>query len=628
MAKCTTMLKWYFPPTGGGVTQGFNDGSQEFFRSNAWEQTIREIIQNSLDAVDDRRDGPVKINISEITIPASEIGATDLAGHISKALERTRKQESTTGSKFYENALKVLNQNEIKMLAITDTNTTGLVDEKWDALIYDEGTSSKGGINAAGGSFGIGKNAPYVVSDLKTVCYSTRYLGKGRIEKFIARCKISAHENPDESSKEMLQHIGFGTKTKLAKNIRPLPTEGSDIHQLFRLDEYGSGIFIMGFNPQLKNWIKVAKKSIAHNFFVAIHEKKLEIYINSDPINYETLDGIFEDDRKKEPTRHYYHIIRDDIKKEIVEGDLGKFTVQINIDDEDAPNQIAYINRRGMMVTDKRIFDENPFYTAVGKGWAKYAVVIMSHDDATDMKIRMMEPPNHQSIEYKRINDHKKRDSMERQLRVIKNKITDIINNAISDSNHEHDINLSELADILPFPDDSGKEGIEQSEKDQSLDHHTIESGTSSHIVDDDGLDSGKKLGGTSDTHGKNHKSISGRKISSKGTPILHRQRIVRSKDILRVAFTSRQNNGKPVCFGIKPVGEERKNEIMIPITSARVETPSNFTIKMNNNRITMTPKYDERVVMDLKIPQTKSYTGYEIIEIVQNKKPSKGNKK
>ena len=622
------MLKWYFPPTGGGVTQGFNDGSQEFFRSNAWEHTIREIIQNSLDAVDDRRNGPVRINISEITIPASEIGARDLAGHVSKALERTRKQESITGIKFYKDALKVLNQNKIKVLSITDTNTTGLVNGKWDALIYDEGTSSKGGMNAAGGSFGIGKNAPYVVSDLKTVCYSTRYLGKGRIEKFIARCKISAHENPDESSNDMLQHIGFGTKSELKKNIRPLPTEGSDIHQAFRLDESGSGIFIIGFNPQLKNWIKVAKKSLAHNFFVAIHERKLEIHINSELINYETLDSIFEDDRKKEPTRHYYHIIRDNVKKEIVEGDLGKFTVQINIDNEDAPNQIAYINRRGMMVTDKRTFKENPFHTAVGKGWAKYTVVVMSNDDATDMKIRMMEPPNHQSIEYKRINDHNKRDSMEEQLRDIKNKITNIINNAISESNHEHDINLSELADILPFPDDSGKKGIEQNEIDRPLDHHPIEPGTSHHTVGEDGTDSGTKIGGGTDIHRPNHTSDTIRKVTSKGTPILHRQRIVRNKDILRIAFTSRQNDGKPVCFGIKPVGEERKNEIMIPIISAHVETPSNFTIKTNKNHITMTPKYDERVVMDLKIPQTKSYTGYEIVEIVQNKKPSKGNKK
>ena len=626
MVKCTTMLKWYFPPTGGGVTQGFNDGSQEFFRSNAWEQTIREIIQNSLDAVDDRRNGPVIINISEIMISASEMGADDLAGHISKALERTRKLKSITGNKFYENALKVLNQNEIKVLSITDTNTTGLVNGKWDALIYDEGTSSKDGMNAAGGSFGIGKNAPYVVSDLKTVCYSTRYLGKGRIEKFIARCKISAHENPDELSNDMLQHIGFGTKSELKKNVRPLPTEGNDIHQAFRLDKSGSGIFIIGFNPQLKNWIKVAKKSIAHNFFVAIHEKKLEIHINSEPINYETLDSIFEDDRKKEPTRHYYHIIRDNMKKEIVEGDLGKFTVQINIDDEDAPNQIAYVNRRGMMVTDKRTFKENPFHTAIGKGWAKYAVVVMANDDATDMKIRMMEPPNHQSIEYRRINDHNKRDSMEEQLRDIKNKITDIINNAISESNHEHDINLSELADILPFPDDSGKEGVEQDKINRSLDHHPIESSTSSHVVDD-GSDSGTVPGGGTDVRGSGT-ALPGRKVSSKGTLILHRQRIVRSKDILRVAFTSRQNDGKSVCFGIKPVGEERKNETMIPIISAHVETPSNFTIKTNKNHITMTPKYDERIVMDLKIPQTKSYTGYEIVEIVSNKKSSKGNKK
>ena len=43
-------IRWNFPPTGGGVSQGFNDSGQEFFKGNIMEHVVREIIQNSLDA--------------------------------------------------------------------------------------------------------------------------------------------------------------------------------------------------------------------------------------------------------------------------------------------------------------------------------------------------------------------------------------------------------------------------------------------------------------------------------------------------------------------------------------------------------------------------------------------------
>ena len=68
-------LKWTFPPTGGGIEHGFNDSAQEHFRNDAWKHTIRELIQNSLDAV--RNKGkPVEVEISVSDIPSSELGSS------------------------------------------------------------------------------------------------------------------------------------------------------------------------------------------------------------------------------------------------------------------------------------------------------------------------------------------------------------------------------------------------------------------------------------------------------------------------------------------------------------------------------------------------------------------------
>ena len=435
--KPTARLKWNFPATGGGYVQGFNDGAQEHFRNNALGNAIREIVQNSLDAADTRRDKPVTMKIFEMSIPASEMGAKDLAAHTNKALERSSKDKNNAGIAFYKNALKILDSKEIRVLAITDANTTGLVDEKWEALIYNEGTPSKGSMTAAGGSFGIGKNAPYLISALRTICYSTRYLSRaGRQEKFIARCRSSTHDSPKSASQE-LQHIGFGTKSATRGDIRS-PTEGSNIHEKFRLERQGSGIFIMGFEPGTKDWIKTIKESIARYFFTAIHEEKLEINIETECLNRDTLDQIFENSAKIKHARQYYHIIRDDLPKDMVETEFGRFTLQVRIDDDNLPNKIAYVNRRGMLVTDIKKFKMNPFYSNIGQGWVRFAAVVIADDDKTDAKIRSIEPPSHQSIEYKRIRDHEKLKTTLKQLREIQPNVQSIISGKISDSQYKH----------------------------------------------------------------------------------------------------------------------------------------------------------------------------------------------
>ncbi len=62
-------LKWFFPPTHGGVAQGFNDSGKEYFTADVLEHVVREIIQNSLDAKDHRHDGkPVIIDMSEMEL--------------------------------------------------------------------------------------------------------------------------------------------------------------------------------------------------------------------------------------------------------------------------------------------------------------------------------------------------------------------------------------------------------------------------------------------------------------------------------------------------------------------------------------------------------------------------------
>jgi hypothetical protein len=78
---------------------------------------------------------------------------------------------------FFTRALKRSESDRIPMLRISDFNTTGLTgsdkeyNSPWQNLVKASGVSSKGG--SSGGSFGIGKSAPFACSDFRTVFYST-----------------------------------------------------------------------------------------------------------------------------------------------------------------------------------------------------------------------------------------------------------------------------------------------------------------------------------------------------------------------------------------------------------------------------------------------------------------------
>lgn len=614
-------LKWTFPPTGGGISFGFNDSGQEHFRSDPWENAIREIIQNSLDAVKEP-DKPVTIKIFLTDVKSSEIGAGDLVKHMESALKDAKSSGGSEELHFYKKAVKMLRERTISVLGIVDKNTTGLTNDKWEALVYKEGTPHKRGMSAAGGSFGIGKNAPYLVSGLKTVCYSTRYLDRGRQENFIARCKISAHPDPRQP-RTTLQHIGFGTKTPTKRGCRPLPTQGKAIHSSFRLDDVGSGIFILGFEPLHHNWVEKAKRAIACNFFAAIHEKKLRIRIDTQEsvheITHETLDDIFEKTARREPARHYYHLIRGADSGTEIQGEIGKFSMQLDVGNDDYPNRIAYVNRRGMLVTDVKQYKSNPFHVSVGVGWAKYVAVLRAADDKTDEQIRKMEPPNHKSIEYKRIIDVQARDKMKAHLDQVRKTIEEIVSAATKSNTAKQEINLDELWEVMPAETNIAGEG---SGGDGELTTRVIPyrpPKKSTPVVIDDlsgggsGDDKGK--GRSKDRH-SDYNLISGTSADS----IFGKVRAMRYGSKLRVAFTPTKDDA-PLRFVVKPAGEETKFEHILPVSDVRVISPPEAQVSLKGSTLSVSPHGGERIVLDLEVGRDLAYTGYEMLECVERKK-------
>ena len=54
-------IGWQFPHNGGGSAQGFSDGAIDTFAGKRLSSLVREVIQNSLDAVDRTKGEPVQV---------------------------------------------------------------------------------------------------------------------------------------------------------------------------------------------------------------------------------------------------------------------------------------------------------------------------------------------------------------------------------------------------------------------------------------------------------------------------------------------------------------------------------------------------------------------------------------
>lgn len=93
-------------------------------------------------------------------------------------------------------------------MRISDFNTTGLLgsaeeyNSPWTNLTKSSGASDK--VGSQGGSFGIGKFAPFACSDLRTVFYSTKDKDGEKASQGVAR--LTSFKKSDEDT---AQGIGF-----------------------------------------------------------------------------------------------------------------------------------------------------------------------------------------------------------------------------------------------------------------------------------------------------------------------------------------------------------------------------------------------------------------------------------
>jgi hypothetical protein len=288
--------KYNFEPLGGSPEDGVNDPLKTLFGISA-DAVIREAFQNSIDAANDK-EKPVKVSISLKKWQKNNLPNADQFKDVVKACrDATQREGNESFSKHYENALKILNEDELKVLVISDTNTTGLTGSDSDTRgnFYKFFKSVGGHAKAEGsaGSYGFGKSTNIVFSAIDTFFASSVTVNKDTNtfeHVFMGSVRVCSHEINDVKMR------GIGSYSLPGQ--LPIRDKSKIPAQFLREDDPGTTLFIPAYKDA-DSWKEITIRAALKNFWLAIHKGKLEVEViedGADPIfiNISTLENLIQ----------------------------------------------------------------------------------------------------------------------------------------------------------------------------------------------------------------------------------------------------------------------------------------------------------------------------------------------
>lgn len=438
-----TRTGWKFPLLDTGNEQGYTNGGIETFKGDLIDNLAREICQNSLDAKDlSKTDIPVIVEFQLKTLKRKEF---DVFEGYKRCLDGCKKywtgKSDPKLEKFLKMAENAINKDEISLLVVSDYNTTGLIGSKlgraktsWNALTHSDGTSVKG--KGSGGSFGIGKNAPFACSELSMVFYNTCAKDEEKAFQGVARLATLINETNDET-----QGVGHywnkGTNSPIYEN------DICKFRDEFTRNDYGTDIIIVGFKP-IQNLEAKIEKAIIRNFFLAIEENKLIVKIGEEILDKNTLSQklkeVYKDDKSMLKTNQFYETLTTSDKPPFTISILedGDAEFYLKTDKDYTSREVAKI-RSGMLITTQQI-----------QIFQEYMGILVIRGEKLGELLKDTEPVTHTAWQYTRIEDDNKR--KEEARLAIKNLslwVEEILNKQ-DEINTEEDINPEEVGEYLP----------------------------------------------------------------------------------------------------------------------------------------------------------------------------------
>lgn len=269
--------RWHFAEHSGSEI-GPNEAMSENFKKNPYASLIRESIQNSLDAVDNR-DKPVTVSFQFKRIRNDRFpNFFKLRKNVDGCLfyykdNQNAKDKYGPMSEYLGTFL--CSETQMAYLAISDFNTKGMDYIKEDtncpfyAFVQSIGVTSKG-TTSAGGSFGFGKAAYFGVSQISTILVSTKTTeGKCFFEGISSLC---THRVDGVKRTAVGYYDNNGGKP--IEDIERIP------RRFLREGTAGTDICIMGIDDSYEeSIINEMADAILRNFWLSIYKNKLIVRI-------------------------------------------------------------------------------------------------------------------------------------------------------------------------------------------------------------------------------------------------------------------------------------------------------------------------------------------------------------
>ena len=411
----------------------FNNVLERFYNLGL-DGLVRENIQNSLDGKVPESNLPVVVRIRTGNISAAEIpGIEEIKRHIG-----CLKGENSYTEETISHMKKEMEKEEVPFISFEDCNTKGLTGAEHGELTQEGDTwgvyAYKKGVHfteedmelekSRGGSHGVGKIASNAASDIHMM--------------FFANCDA-----------EGKQHIG-GTTQLIEHNMDGINYRASGYFTRVLMDADGSEKYYPYENnfapvfqkntrglkiiiPYLREQYTGEEKAICavcDNFFVAILEKKLVVYVNDCKIDYETIEEIvmnssfYPEQNPAEMKSCFTPLyIASYLEQEPVlvtiqdKINAYKFQLYLQYDEEIKRGRVAIVRGIGMKIEDKKI-----------KGYVNspFNGVLIPVSSEEDIFLKSLENESHTSLSFEHIKDVKIQENAKRFLNNISNRLGEV----------------------------------------------------------------------------------------------------------------------------------------------------------------------------------------------------------
>ena len=451
------MAVWRFPSNDHGETKGINDSGVAQFRGTPLRSLAREICQNSLDAA---RQKTVTVEFNAFEIPSSQVpGYEALKDTFARCADFWGKQKAVTTKTFFNNAYDKISAEKVYVLRISDFCTSGLtgsredVNTHWTNLTKSSGVSDKS--STSGGSFGIGKFAPFACSEFSTVFYSTYDEYEHEASQGVAR--LVTFRRADN---ETTHGVGFFGEEKNTPIYAQLNLEPGFCRAK---GQYGTDIYIVGykFANSEDGWEKSIIISILDSFLGAIWHEKLIVKVGSYEIKKETLDEMVEMFKEELTgyTERYYDVLTSERTKWFEEDNflgLGSVKLGLMLGGQEMHRKVAMIRKTGMKIKDQDHISS----------FIPFAGIMFIEGEKINARLRQLENPEHTEWQVARADNEIQARSL---LKSIRDYLCRKVEELASEGGQE-DFDVVGLGNLLPDePDDTS-----QISKEENVTNRTV----------------------------------------------------------------------------------------------------------------------------------------------------------